>query len=193
MELWHVHLRRPDPGSVIPSSPLQAAARNSSSSTADQPHLRGLAPFWEANYSTSQRETRLYCQPASQPASQPVARSRALDRTRKLRSSKYPFVQTSTWELFHHVSVLLFSTFSRRYSLTSADATCKREHRDDRITVRAFRVLSAGPGQKDSSIRSFVLHMGRFQKPSVYLYKQTKVGHKKKPSHGSITSSRSLF
>jgi hypothetical protein len=35
--------------------------------------------------------------------------------------------------------------------------------------------------------------MGRFQKSSVYLCKQAKVGHNKKPSRGAITSSRSLF
>jgi len=124
---------------------------------------------------------------------QPAARSRTLDRRRKLRSSKYPFIQISVCELFHHVSVLLFSAFPRHYSLTSADATCKREHRDNQITMRAFQVLSTRSGQKDSSIRSFILHLGRRRKALFHHYRGARLEYYHQPLYSAITSSRSLF
>jgi hypothetical protein len=102
-------------------------------------------------------------------------------------------IQICVCELFHHVSVLLFSTFPRRYSLTSADATCKREHRDDQITMRAFRVLSTGSGQKGSSIRSSILHLGWRRKALFHQYQGAKLKCYHKPLCSAITSSRSLF
>jgi hypothetical protein len=122
-----------------------------------------------------------------------AARNRVLDRTRKLRSSKYPFVQISLCELFYHVSVPLFYAFLGRYSLASADATCKREHREDQIIMRAFRLLSTGSGQRDPSIRSFILHMGRRGKALFYHYRGVNLGCYYKPLCRAIASSRPLF